>query len=235
MNKPEESPPPQHVAIIMDGNRRWARDNGTTLYEAYKQGAAAFDRLLAAALDSGVTWVSAFAFSAANKARPPAEVQDIFHVLTDYTNSYADAYDSGPQHRRMRLEVAGRLDTTPELFQQACRRLAVLPDGTDELRVRVYVAYSGRADIIAAARNATQAGPAELDAESLRLELASSPWPDPQLVIRTGGEKRLSDFMIWEAAHAELAFVERLWPDFRQQDFCAILADFRERNRRFGL
>jgi undecaprenyl diphosphate synthase len=223
------SPLPLHVAIIMDGNGRWAAARGLPREAGHRAGVVALRKVIEAAPDLGVTTLSAYAFSQDNWRRPAEEVSTLMALLRGYLSTEIDRLaDAG-----VRLTVLGRRDRLPDgiadLIASAERATA---DGA-RLDLRIAIDYSGRDAILAAVAAAVAAGAATCAEVSRRLERQGG-GPGVDLLIRTSGEQRLSDFMLWEAAYAEFYFVETFWPDFDGAALARALAAFRARERRFG-
>ena len=217
---------PRHVAIIMDGNGRWATRRGLPRVAGHRAGAAVLRRIVEAAPDLGIRVLTLFAFSADNWKRPPAEVDALMRLLRLKLESQARrCIESG-----MRLSVIGRRDRLPRAIVHAIERVERATEDGDRLHVRVALDYSGREAIAAAAlRWAATTSPA-LDGLARTIADAG----DVDLLVRTGGEQRLSDFLLWECAYAELYFTARMWPDFTTHDLAAAVAAFGRRERRFG-
>ncbi len=229
---PSEPTPPLHVAIIMDGNGRWARARGLPRPAGHRAGAKAVRRTVEAAPELGITTLTLYAFSADNWHRPAAEVAALMELferhLRDETARLAE--------NGVRLSVIGRRDRLPRPLVAAIERAERLTRAGRRLHLRIAVDYSARQAIAATAARLA-AAPASLDgfARQLNRTVHSVPAaPDVDLLIRTSGEQRLSDFLLWECAYAELHFTPRLWPDFGHDDLAAAVADYRRRDRRFG-
>jgi undecaprenyl diphosphate synthase len=220
-----------HVAIIMDGNGRWATRRGRPRTFGHRAGVEAVRRVAEAASELGITKLTLFAFSADNWRRPATEVEALMALLHAYLrNELQRLLDNGT-----RLTVIGRRDRLPE---RLAREIAAAERATahgDKLHLRIAIDYSARAAIAHAA--ICMALPLSIERFSRLITQAAdddaSP-PEVDLLIRTGGEKRLSDFLLWECAYAELLFTERMWPDFNARDLRAAVAQFRQRERRFG-
>jgi undecaprenyl diphosphate synthase len=220
-----------HVAIIMDGNGRWATRRGLPRPAGHRAGADAVRRVLEAAPGLGVTTLTLFAFSSDNWRRPQDEVGALMGLLRHYLRAELRALVDGDT----RLTVLGRRDRLPPGVSDDIAAAERASAAGKRLHLRIAIDYSAR-DAIAEAAAAWHADHAPTRAEFARLlagpDRGAS--PDVDLLIRSGGEKRLSDFLLWECAYAELCFVDRLWPDFGADDLRAALADFRGRERRYG-
>jgi undecaprenyl diphosphate synthase len=233
---PSEGRVPEHVAIIMDGNGRWAAARGLPRVIGHRAGAQAVRRTIEAALQSGVAWLTLYAFSSENWRRPAGEVMDLTGLLRHYLKSeIAELAANG-----VRLRVIGERDRFADDIQTALRDAERVTTGNTRLNLTVALSYGGRAEIVAAARHAAaeaQAGrldPASLDEPAFAARLFTSGMPDPDLIVRTSGERRLSNFLLWQAAYAELVFMDVLWPDFGAVHFAEALAEYARRERRFG-
>ena len=226
---PSTLDPRLHVGIIMDGNGRWANRQGLPRNRGHEAGVEAIGRVAKAAPDQGVGALTLFAFSADNWRRPEPEVAALMGLL----RLYLDAETARLAEAGVRLSVIGRRDRLPDgLAAEIGRAEAVTAEG-DRLHLRIAIDYSARAAILRAAAQAAAGG--DLTCEDFaRLVTGEAEPQDVDLLIRTSGEQRLSDFLLWESAYAELYFTERMWPDFGAEDLAAALAWFHGRERRFG-
>jgi undecaprenyl diphosphate synthase len=211
-----------HAAIIMDGNGRWAQERGLPRIAGHRAGADTVRRVVKAAPDLGITGLTLYAFSSDNWRRPEAEVGTLMNLLFRYLRSEADELrESGVQ-----LSIIGRRDRLPAEVVEAIEWAEMRTFGGRRLHLRVAVDYSARDAILSAAMSSKDG----MSRESIAQALA----PDVDLLIRTGGEQRLSDFLLWECAYAELIFTQRMWPDFDGLDLRCAMEEFRRRERRFG-
>jgi undecaprenyl diphosphate synthase len=227
---------PRHVALIMDGNGRWAKARGLPRVAGHRAGAKAVRRCIEAAIDHGVEWLTLFAFSSENWRRPAGEVMELTSLLRQYLRSeLAELSANGVCFR----VIGDRTKFSPDLraeFERAERQTA----GNRRLNLTVALSYGGRGEILAAAQAAARAAQnGTLDIEALDEAgfvrfLSTAIMPDPDLLIRTSGEQRLSNFLLWQCAYAELVFMDVLWPDFRAENLAAALAEFARRERRYG-
>ena len=219
---------PLHVAIIMDGNGRWAEARGRPRLEGHRAGAQAVRRTVEVAPDLGVEVLTLFAFSADNWRRPFSEVSGLMRLFERYLmGEVAACRDHG-----VRVSVVGRRDRLSPGLLRAIRGVEAATRESKTLWLRLAVDYSGRGATLAAARRSTpQVSPAGFAG---LLAGPEGPAPDVDLLIRTGGERRLSDFMLWETAYAEMYFTGRMWPEFTGEDLARAIEDFRSRQRRFG-
>jgi undecaprenyl diphosphate synthase len=217
-----------HVAVIMDGNGRWASARGLPRTAGHYAGVAALRRTVECAPDLGIATLTVYAFSADNWRRPAAEVAALMSILKGYLqNELARLVEAG-----VRLTVIGRRDRLPDGIAALIAHAEKASARGSKLHLRIAIDYSARDAILAAA---AACGPAPLTRDALSRHLADgAAAPDVDLLIRTSGEQRLSDFLLWEAAYAELYFTDRLWPDFGADDLTLALREFRLRERRFG-
>ncbi len=228
---------PQHVAIIMDGNGRWAAAHGLPRAAGHQAGALAAERVvrfLHARLE--IPYVTLFAFSSENWTRPRAEVALLMKLLGDFLRSRLSEFAEAG----MRLRVIGDLDRVPAELRREVERALEATAANDRLCLTIALSYGARQEIAAAARRIAQevaAGslrPETVDEAVLASHLETFGVPDPDLVIRTSGEQRLSNFLLWQSAYAELYFAQAPWPDFTPAELLRALAEYQSRNRRFG-
>jgi undecaprenyl diphosphate synthase len=228
--RPEEMP--RHVAIIMDGNRRWARTRGLAEVEGHAAGVEAIRGLLRHVVRRGVPVLSLYAFSRENWARSDDEVTALFDLLEQAIRSETAELKA----QGVRVRLLGRLDELPEETRRSIG--AALDDtaGGERLLLNIAFNYAGRTELVDAFRRLAASGllPEAIDERAISDALYTAGLPDPDLVIRTGGEQRLSNFLIWQSAYAELYVCETLWPDFGPEAFDAALLEFARRTRRFG-
>jgi undecaprenyl diphosphate synthase len=218
-----EFKPRLHAAIIMDGNGRWATARGLPRLAGHRAGAEALRRTVEAAPTLGIGTVTVYAFSSDNWKRPPAEVSALMRLFHNYLRKEQErSIEKG-----MRVSVIGRRDRLPRMLLPAIETMEKATAACSTLHLRIAVDYSSRDAILAAAQ--------QLKRDSTRERLSALlGGPDVDLLIRTGGEQRLSDFLLWECAYAELIFTPRMWPDFDASDLKNAVAEFYSRERRFG-
>ena len=220
------------VAVILDGNGRWAARRGLPVAAGHRAGARNVRRIVESAIDLGIRDLSVFAFSTENWSRPQDEVEALMEIFAEtIERELPDLEKQG-----VRVRFVGRRDRAPEELR---RRMAVMEDRTAlNARLNLWVAfdYGGRAELVEAARRIVESGvdPAEIDENVFAANLYAPELPDPDLLIRTSGELRVSNFLLWQLAYSELVFSEKLWPDFDERDLRASLADYASRRRRFG-
>jgi undecaprenyl diphosphate synthase len=227
--KPLPAEVPQAVAIVMDGNGRWASAHGVSVAEGHRAGSRALRPVVEAAIDAGVESLAVYAFSTENWTRPGDEVQALMEIFGETIDrELADLAKEG-----VRTRFVGRRDRAPDWLRA---KLSELEEATaTETRLNLWIAfdYGGRAELVEAARRLAEGG-ADVDEESFGRYLYAPEMPDPDLVIRTSGELRVSNFLLWQSAYAEFAFVDTLWPDFGPKEFRAAIEDYASRRRRFG-
>ena len=233
------SPPralPRHIAIIMDGNGRWAQARGLPRIAGHRRGAEALRRTLTAATELGVPYLTLFGFSSENWKRPLAEVDDLMGLLRHYLRGeIAELHRNG-----VRLRVIGeRGRLAPDIVTLIENAEALTGDNTGT-NLTIALSYGGRAEIIAAMRvlagkaAAGKLAPEAIDETLVARHLFTADIPDPDLLIRTSGEQRISNFLLWQCAYAELVFTKTLWPDFGRDDLEQAIADYGGRERRYG-
>ncbi len=222
---------PRHVGIIMDGNGRWARERGRPRSEGHLEGLTAAKRVTAAAADLGIRWLTLYTFSTENWTRAQEEVSYLMFLIRSHLRNELDFY----RRNRIRILHAGDPGRLPPDVVREIRSAMADTAGFDGLTVVLAINYGGRDEIVRAVRRAAAAADvAAITEESLRAHLDLPGVPDPDLIIRTGAELRQSNFLLWQAAYAELYFSPRLWPDWDRPDLEAALEDYARRSRRFG-
>jgi undecaprenyl diphosphate synthase len=231
--EPEARPEPVGcVAIILDGNGRWAMSRGLPVAEGHREGTRALRRTVEAAMDLGIRALVVYGFSTENWTRPPDEVDSLMEIFSETIDR--ELPDLAKQGVRVRF--LGRRDRAPEELQDKMAELEARTGANDRLDLWIAFDYGGRAELAEAARRLIRAGvpPEEIDEETFAGALYEPDLPDPDLLIRTAGDQRISNFLLWQLAYAELVFVETPWPDFGEADLRAALAEFASRERRFG-
>ncbi len=219
----KDAGPRLHVAIIMDGNGRWATARGLPRIAGHRYGAQSVRRAVEAAPDLGIGTLTLYAFSSDNWRRPPDEVSALMQLLLEYLrNETANCVEKG-----VRVNLIGRRDRLSAPLREGIEAAERATERCRRLHLRIAVDYSSRDAIAHAARSL---GPGEATREEFERRIG----PDVDLLIRTGGEQRLSDFLLWEAAYAELYFTHRMWPEFQAADLDAAVREFHGRQRRFG-
>lgn len=223
---------PRHVAIIMDGNRRWARAHGVAEADGHAAGVEAIRPIVRHAVRRGVAVLSIYAFSAENWSRSSDEVATLFALLE------AAIRDETPELRRQgaQVRILGRLDSLPDTTRHSIHDALEATAEGDRLVLNVAFNYSGRHEIVDAARRCLEDGlaPDDIDEAALEARLYTAGLPGVDLLIRTGGEQRISNFLLWQTQYAELYFCDIFWPEFGPRQFDAALLEFASRHRRFG-
>ena len=220
------------VAIIMDGNGRWAARRGLSVADGHREGTRALRRTVEAAIELGVASLAVYAFSTENWGRPTDEVDALMEIFGEtIERELPDLAKQG-----VRTRFLGRRDRAPASLREQMETLEAETAQNDRLSLWIAFDYGGRAELVEAARRLLEAGvePGDLDEDALAARLYAPELPDPDLLIRTSGELRISNFMLWQLAYAELVFTDTLWPDFGEADLRRALADYASRRRRFG-
>jgi undecaprenyl diphosphate synthase len=223
---------PRHVAIVMDGNGRWAKKRFMPRFFGHKQGVDALVRTVLACADRGIEYLTVFAFSSENWKRPTEEVSGLMGlVLVAVAKYLTKLADHG-----VRIKIVGDRNEVSDKLRQAWEQAESSTRNNTRITLSVAFNYGGRWDIVQACRQAMADGvaPAELNEKSLNRYMALSHAPDPDLFIRTGGEVRISNFLLWQVAYSELVFSDCLWPEFGDAELDAALSEYARRDRRFG-
>ena len=223
---------PRHVAVVMDGNGRWARQRYMPRFFGHKQGVDALVRAVGLFADRGVEYLTVFAFSSENWKRPSEEVSGLMSLVLAAVSKYlAKLAGEG-----VRIRIVGDRSAVSDRVRAAWDEAESATAHNSRIQLSVAFNYGGRWDVVQACRRIAQAGfaPEQIDEALLSRHMAMSYAPDPDLFIRTGGEVRISNFLLWQVAYSELVFSECLWPEFGEAELDAALADFARRDRRFG-
>ena len=223
---------PRHVAIVMDGNGRWAKKRFMPRFFGHKQGVDALVRTVQACADRGIEYLTVFAFSSENWKRPSDEVSGLMGLVLVAVSKYLTKL----ANEGVRIRIVGDRSAVSDKVREAWAQAERATENNRRITLSVAFNYGGRWDVVQATRCALADGvqPEALDEATLGRYMAMSYAPDPDLFIRTGGEIRISNFLLWQVAYSELYFTECLWPDFGEAELDAALADFRSRDRRFG-
>lgn len=232
----EAAPVPRHVGIIMDGNGRWAKGKGLPRTAGHRAGVEALRGIVKAAPDLGIQVLTCYAFSTENWKRPKDEVDTLMFLLLEYCRMEAEAL-----HRNgVRINAIGRLDQLPKPQREEIQRAMDLTRENKGLILNLAVNYGGQAEVVDAVRSLAKQvkdgrlQPEEIDIATVSAHLYTAGMPDPDLVIRTAGEMRLSNFLLWQAAYSEIWVTPVYWPDFTREHLVQALNDFAQRERRFG-
>ncbi len=230
------APPPRHVAIIMDGNGRWATARGMPRVAGHRRGAEAVRQAVIGCGELAVRYLTLYGFSSENWKRPAAEVDDLMGLLRHYLRGeIAELHRNG-----VRIRVIGDRERLAPDIVSLIDNAEAMTRNNETLHLTVALSYGGRAEIAAAARRlafAVKAGevdPKTIDEQLFQRHLFTAGIPDPDLIIRTSGEKRISNFLLWQSAYAELVFIDTLWPDFTKQDLVEAIGEYQRRDRRYG-
>jgi undecaprenyl diphosphate synthase len=229
-------PLPTHVAIIMDGNGRWAKARGLPRTAGHKKGADALKRTLDNCSEAGIRYLTIYAFSSENWKRPSDEISDLMQLLQHYLHKELENLHAS----NIRLHFIGNLSKLDSEIREQLKYAADLTKNNKDFHLSIALSYGSRQEIVQAAQKlAAQAidkkiTPEQITEELFAENLDTAGLPEPDLLIRTGGEKRLSNFLLWQSAYTEFYFSDTLWPDFDKNDLTAALNDFSKRERRYG-
>lgn len=224
---------PRHVAVIMDGNGRWAQKRNLPRIEGHRAGSKSVHETVEIAARVGVKYLTLYAFSRENWKRPQREVKTLWKLLEDYLRRE----DKVLIKNRLRLKVIGQKDDLPESTLQQLARVEELTKDNDRLTVILALNYGGRTEIVDAVKKMSSSNdfdPSTLDEDKFSRFLYTADIPDPDLLIRTSGELRISNFLLWQIAYAEIWITPAFWPDFRKKHFLEAIVDYQKRERRFG-
>jgi tritrans,polycis-undecaprenyl-diphosphate synthase [geranylgeranyl-diphosphate specific] len=231
---------PEHIAIILDGNRRWASEQALNLFSGHEKGADKVEQLIDWCLQLGVKSITLYMFSTENFQRSKSEVEEIMRIAEERFQRILA--DERIHENKVRVKVIGRVNLLPEHLQQLIADVEKSTEGYDKHFLNFAFAYGGRAEIVDAAKKIAEKvstgdlSPDEVDEQLFEKHLYTSHMPnqDPDLIIRTSGEERLSGFLLWQSAYSELCFLDVYWPDFRFIDLLRAVRTFQNRKRRFG-
>ncbi|MCE5343019.1 MAG: isoprenyl transferase [Eubacteriales bacterium] len=227
---------PRHVGIIMDGNGRWAKKNKLKIALGHRAGTEALRGIIRNSSDIGIQALSLYAFSTENWQRPKAEVDALMGLLLEFFQSEIDELNE----RNIRILILGEKDELPPEQRLALNRAEIRTFPNTGLRLNIAINYGGRAELTRAARRMAREAvdglllPEEINEAAVENHLYTAGMPDVDLLIRTSGEMRLSNFMLWQCAYAEFVFPQKLWPDFTLEDYHACIAQYQSRSRRWG-
>ena len=228
---------PQHIAIIMDGNGRWAKKNGKERYEGHYQGVESVRKIAEASAELGVKYLTLYAFSTENWRRPKEEVDALMHLFVETIEQELPTLNKNG----IRLRAIGDIESMPQKNIDKLRETIAKTEGNDTMDLVLALSYSGRWEIIDAVKKILKdqqkglISPETIDEEKFSTYLNTAGIPDPELLIRTSGELRISNYLLWQIAYTELYITKKLWPDFDKEDLYEAIVDFQSRERRFGL
>ncbi len=227
---------PRHIAIIMDGNGRWAKERGLPRLEGHRAGAESVREVMEACIELGVEYLTLYAFSSENWSRPATEVKALMGLLDRFLDEKAKILD----RQNVRLLAIGQLDRLPAKTRALVERIQARTANHTAMTLVLALSYGGREEIVEAAKSlATDAVagkilPSDIDGELFASRLQTAGIPDPDLLVRTSGEMRVSNFLLWQISYAEIVIVKKFWPDFRQGDLFEAAREYQRRHRRFG-
>ena len=227
---------PKHVAIIMDGNGRWAQQQGLPRIAGHEAGSKSIERCVQACLDTGVEYLTLYAFSSENWKRPAMEVNALMLLLENFLNQKRDEMI----REGIRLHHIGRIQELPSVCQRKLREVMAATASNTRLHLVLALSYSGRTEIVDAVKSLVRdaasgsVNEGDITPELIDSRLNTAGMPDPDLLIRTSGEMRISNFLLWQLSYTEIHVTKKFWPDFQREDFLAALEDYAGRSRRFG-
>jgi undecaprenyl diphosphate synthase len=230
LSKLDKSRIPKHVAIIMDGNGRWAKKRGLPRMAGHRKGINRLRKIVPAAKNYGIKFLTLFAFSTENWDRPKGEIRGLFRALERYLRDEVEEL----QKDNIRLHPIGRLEKLPSFLQEELSRVARITKNNKGIILNLALNYGGRSDIVEAVKKIIASRPEKIDEETFSKYLYTSGQPDPDLLIRTSGEMRISNFLLWQLAYSELWITPILWPDFKKENLLQAILDYQMRERRFG-
>lgn len=228
--------PPRHIAIIMDGNGRWAKERGWIRLKGHEQGAQSVQESLDGCLEAGVEYLTLYAFSSENWKRPKLEVQGLMTLLEHYLGNKIEEMNKNG----IRFHAIGRLSDLPSAIQRRLQKAIDATAHNKKLTLTLALNYGARAEIVDATKaiaQKIQQGillPEKITEETISNHLYTAEMPDPDLFIRTSGEYRISNFLLWQLSYAEIYITQKFWPDFKKADLLAAIEEFKKRERRFG-
>ncbi len=227
---------PRHVAMIMDGNGRWAKKRLLNRIQGHEKGADTVRAMVEACREIGIPYLTLYAFSTENWQRPKREVDALMALLMKFLDTERDEL----QKNGIQLAVIGEIERLPEKVRRALDEVIAATAANDKLRLILALSYGGRAEIVRMARRLAEDAVSgkvqadQIDHDCVVRQLYTADIPDPDILIRTSGEMRISNFLLWQIAYAEFHFTPTLWPDFGKEEFYRILGDYQQRERRFG-
>ena len=233
---PDKEDLPSHIAVIMDGNGRWAKKRGLPRVMGHRAGMKAVKEIIKSCRELGIKYLTLYAFSSENWKRPKAEVDALMRFLNEYIDKELRSFIKNG----IRLNVIGRIAGLPDYVRPKLKKAMEETKDCGDMTLNVALNYSGRGEIVDAAKKfasqvkAGRIGADDLDEESFSGFLYTAGQPDPDLLIRTSGEMRISNFLLWQISYAELYVTPKLWPDFRKDDLIDAIKEYRKRERRFG-
>ena len=221
---------PTHIAFIMDGNGRWARKRGLPRTVGHKKGVESLEKVVNACIERNVKVVSVYAFSTENWNRPKMEINALFGMITEFTRTKLDEYSN----RNIKVVFMGDITQLPKDCQDSIKTIIEKTKNNNTLTLNICLNYSGRQEILYAVNDILSSGKKSITEQEFKSYMFSKNLPDPDIVVRSSGEMRLSNFMLYECAYSELIFIDDLWPDFNSKTVDKIIDIYQNRDRRFG-
>ena len=227
---------PEHVAIIMDGNGRWAKKRLMNRIKGHEKGSETVRAIVRASRKLGIKYLTLYAFSTENWQRPKAEVKALMHLLESFLKKELKEM----QDNNIRLFAIGQQERLPETVRKKLQETMALTEKNDGMQLNLALSYGGRSEIVRMVRSLAEQSVSgkltvdEINEDVVARNLYTADIPDPEILIRTSGEMRISNFLLWQIAYSEIFITNTLWPDFTQEEFYSILSDFQTRDRRFG-
>lgn len=235
--KHSTNPSPRHIAIIMDGNGRWAKERGLSRNKGHEQGAQSVQESIDACLEVGVEYLTLYAFSSENWNRPALEVKGLMMLLDHYLSHKVEELDKN----QIRFNAIGRLERLSPSIQERLKKAIAATAHHRRLTLTLAISYGSRDEIADAAKAIAYQvregviNPEEITADTISQHLYTHDMPDPDLFLRTSGEYRISNFLLWQLSYTEIYITQKLWPDFKKADLLAAIEDYKKRERRYGL
>ena len=221
---------PKHIAIIMDGNGRWAKKRSMPRIFGHKQGVKTIKEIVKASASLGIKVLTLYAFSTENWKRPASEIEGLFSLLLSFLKSELDEFHSNG----IKLRILGELEKFSENIRIEVKKACELTADNNKMELNVALNYGGRQEIVRAFKKIIEQGITSPSEEDIEKFLYTSGQPDPDLLIRTSGELRISNFLLWQIAYSEIYITDKLWPDFKKEDLEKAIAEYRKRERRYG-
>lgn len=221
---------PTHIGIIMDGNGRWAQKRNLPRYYGHKRGIESVRRVVKAAKKYGIKYLTLYSFSTENWKRPKEEVEFLFKLMEERLKKEGEKLNK----QNVRVRFIGNREQLPKKLQKIMEDVEELTKNNDGLNLTFAINYGGREEILQAIKKLKKENLKDLNEENFKKYLYTKDLPDPDIIVRTAGEKRLSNFLLWQSSYSEFYFTKTLWPDFSEEDFLKVLADYQRRKRKFG-
>ncbi|HDN97930.1 MAG: isoprenyl transferase [Candidatus Omnitrophota bacterium] len=221
---------PTHIGIIMDGNGRWAQKRNLPRYYGHKRGIESVRRVVKAAKKYGIKYLTLYSFSTENWKRPKEEVEFLFKLMEERLKKEGEKLNK----QNVRVRFIGNREQLPKKLQKIMEDVEELTKNNDGLNLTFAINYGGREEILQAIKKLKKEDLKDLNEENFKKYLYTKDLPDPDIIVRTAGEKRLSNFLLWQSSYSEFYFTKTLWPDFSEEDFLKVLADYQRRKRKFG-